>query len=57
MSRRIRKGGFEQDAFSAWGRKYLCYLQRPGVRKAAKRKANRRERREGKNDGRDIEQT
>ena len=46
--RRPRKGGFEQDAFSKWGRLYLCYIQRAGVRKAAKQQANRRERREAK---------
>jgi hypothetical protein len=48
--KRLRKSGFEQDAFSRWGRKYLCYIQRPGVRKSAKRQANRRERREAKHD-------
>lgn len=46
--KRPRKGGFEQDAFSDWGRKYLAYLSRAGARKAAKQQANRRERRQWK---------
>jgi len=46
--RRQRKGEAEQDAFSRWGRKYYCYLQRAGVRAKIKRQVNRRERREGK---------
>jgi hypothetical protein len=45
--KRERKSGFEQDAFSTFGRRYLCYIQRPGVRAKAKNISNRRIRREG----------
>ena len=38
------KGGFEYDALTGW-RKVLCYMQRPGIAKAAKAKYNRRQRR------------
>lgn len=41
------KGGLEQDVFSAW-RKFLCYTQRPGVCKKAKKQNNRRFRKKGK---------
>ena len=41
------KGGFEQDAFTGW-RKVLCYMQRAGVVKKAKRQYNKRLRRLGK---------
>lgn len=37
----------EQDVHTGW-RKVLCYTQRAGVTSAAKRRTNRRERREGK---------
>ena len=38
----------EYDAVSKWGRKYLCYLQRAGVKAGLKRQIRRRERREGR---------
>jgi len=38
------KGGFEEDVFSGW-RKVLCYTQRAGVCKKAKKKYNKRVRR------------
>lgn len=41
------KGGFEADVFSRW-RRFLCYTQRAGVCKKAKRKWNKRFRKEGK---------
>jgi hypothetical protein len=50
---RQARGADEVDAFSRWGRKYLAYIQRPGVRKSIKRKVNRRERREAKGAVRD----
>lgn len=37
------KGGFEYDIFSGW-RKVLCYAQRAGVPKKAKKKYNKRDR-------------
>lgn len=40
-------GWDEVDAFTGW-RHVLAYVQRPGVRKSIKRKANRRERRAAK---------
>ena len=40
--RRIAKSGFEVDAFES--REYLKCFSRPGVARAAKRAANRRER-------------
>lgn len=46
MTRKAR-GGFEQDVFTSW-RRVLCYTQRAGVCKKAKRQANRRERRDRK---------
>lgn len=39
-----RMSAFEQDAFTGW-RHVLCYMQRPGVRKAAKKLSHRRDRR------------
>lgn len=45
--KRPPKTGFEQDAFTGW-RKVLCYMQRPGVRRKAKRQVHKRERREAK---------
>lgn len=44
MGRRATLDGDEYDATSRWGRRYLCYLQRPGVRSGIKRRARRRER-------------
>jgi hypothetical protein len=41
--KRARKNGYEQDAFSRYGKKYLNW--RPGERKSAKVRANRRFRR------------
>lgn len=46
MPRRIVNAD-EQDAYSGW-RKYLLYLQRPGVVKAIKRRTHKRERQEAK---------
>lgn len=43
------KGGFEQDIFTGW-RKVLCYAQRAGVCKKAKKKYNKRVRRHVKRD-------
>lgn len=47
--KRARKDGDEQDAFGRWGRRYLIW--RPGVRKRTKQRANRRERRQGRQEG------
>lgn len=47
MTRRRMANGDEVDAFSPW-RKFLHW--KPGERKAIKRKANRRERREGRDE-------
>lgn len=44
--------GPEQDAFGTWGRKYLCYMQRAGVRKGIKRDYHRKERRWGQAEAR-----
>lgn len=41
------KGGDEQDVFTGW-RKVMCWTQRAGACKRVKRRANRRERREGR---------
>ena len=38
----------EEDAFSRWGRKYLCYLSRAGVIAEIKRDYRRRERNKAK---------
>lgn len=43
MGKRSLRDGDEQNAFTGW-RKFYCYLQRAGVRKAIKRQANKRER-------------
>ncbi|QHB36623.1 hypothetical protein SEA_ADOLIN_41 [Arthrobacter phage Adolin] len=48
MGRRAMRDGDEYDAFTRWGRRYICYIQRPGVRSAIKRRVRRRERREGR---------
>ncbi|QGZ17342.1 hypothetical protein SEA_POWERPUFF_44 [Arthrobacter phage Powerpuff] len=48
MGRRPARDADEVDAVSRWGRRYLCYIQRPGVRSAIKRRVRRRERREGR---------
>jgi len=48
MGRRQRKTGAEWDAYSRWGRKYLCYLQRAGARSSIKRMSRRRERHEAR---------
>lgn len=37
----------EQDAFTGW-RHVLCYVQRPGVRKAAKRRSHQLDRRKNR---------
>lgn len=54
MERRARKTAFEQDAFSRFGRRYLAYLDRAGVRRAAKRQVNRRSRRQARADVREA---
>lgn len=46
MARRIVTAE-EQDIHTGW-RKVLCYTQRAGVTAAAKRRTNKRERREGR---------
>lgn len=46
--KRIIKTADEQDAYSRWGRKYLIWLSRAGVRKGIKKSTHRRERREAK---------
>lgn len=46
--KRARLNGDEQDAFSKNWRRWIGALQRPGVIKKTKRRANKRERREGK---------
>jgi hypothetical protein len=38
----------EVDAYSRWGRRYLIYIGRPGVRKSIKRITHKRERRQGR---------
>lgn len=48
VMKRTIKDGAESDAYSKWGRKYLCYLGRPGVVKKIKRFTHKRERREGR---------
>ncbi|WGH21223.1 hypothetical protein SEA_OBITOO_47 [Arthrobacter phage ObiToo] len=48
MGRRETRDGDEYDATSRWGRRYLCYIQRPGVRSAIKRRVRRRERHEAR---------
>jgi len=47
MGKRRAVNGDEQDAYTAW-RHVLCYLGRPGVVKAIKRRTHKRERREWK---------
>lgn len=44
--KRIIKNADEQDAYGKWGRKYLIYISRRGVRKGIKKSTHRRERRE-----------
>jgi hypothetical protein len=59
MGRRfLPRSGTEQEVMSSWGRRYLCYLQRPGVKAGVKRGYRRRERavakaeiRNGRGDG------
>lgn len=48
MGKRPRDSMELQDATSTWGRRYLIYISRTGVRSAIKRRARRRERREAK---------
>jgi hypothetical protein len=50
MKRIPLKGGDEHDAFSRRARKVLCALSRPGVCKSAKKKYNKRFRKEVKLD-------
>jgi hypothetical protein len=54
MGKRQRISGDEQDAFSRFGRRYLCYLQRSGVRAEVKRKVRRRERHTAKLEARNA---
>lgn len=44
MGRRAARDADMTDAASWWGRTYLCYLQRAGVRSSIKRRARRQER-------------
>lgn len=48
MGKRTRHAWELQDATSKWGRRYLIYISRTGVRSTIKRQARRRERREAK---------
>ncbi len=48
MNRLPAKSGAEQDATSRTARRYLCYLQRPGVTASIKRGIRRRERHEAR---------
>lgn len=43
----------ERDVITRWGRKYLCFLQRPGVKADIKRGMRRRERRAGRAEARE----
>jgi hypothetical protein len=54
MKRIPLKGGHEADTFSRW-RRVLCSFKRPGQAKQSKRTYNKRFRKEGKVDGRDID--
>jgi hypothetical protein len=51
MKRRM-VGGDEYDAYTPARRRY-CYLARPGVLNAIKRRTHKRERREGKAEARE----
>ncbi len=55
MSRKIRSAE-EEDVFTSWRRLY-CWTQRAGACKRVKRRANRRERREGKQETRNEANT
>jgi len=49
MGRRLLPlDGGERDAFGRWGRRYLCYIGRPGVRSEIKRGYRQRERHQAK---------
>lgn len=48
MGRRRSKTAAEHDAYSRFGRRYLCYLQRAGARSSIKRMSRRRERHEAR---------
>lgn len=48
MGKRRRVNGAENDAFSRYSRRLLCYLTRPGITAKIKRGARRRERHEAK---------
>lgn len=50
MGKRARRSWALQDALSKWGRHYLIYINRTGVRAGIKREARRHERREAKQD-------
>lgn len=52
MTARAIKSADEQDVFTGWRRAY-CWTQRAGACKKVKRRANRRERREGKREARE----
>lgn len=55
MAVRIKlKGGAEVDRFSRW-RHHLCYLCRAGVKKSISRGYNKRFRRAGKAELRDVD--
>lgn len=48
MGHRQRRNAAEWDALSRFGRRYLAYLQRSGVRSSIKRGARRRDRHEAR---------
>lgn len=48
MGRRQMRSGAEYDAYSRFGRQYLCYIQRAGARSSIKRMSRRRERHEAR---------
>jgi|TARA_B110000967_G_C18525277_1_gene383065 hypothetical protein len=48
------KGGAEYDALHRYSRGFYCYLARSGIVKKIKRGYNKRFRKEGKNEAKDI---
>ena len=48
------KGGGEYDALHRYSRGFYCYLARSGIVKKIKRGYNKRFRKEGKNEAKDI---
>ena len=43
------ENGLEQDCTSRWGRKYLSYVNKSGIRKFVKKRMNKRFRKHFKN--------